>query len=181
MKTVVLILGTMLLCLPAMASVDEDQPVDKPAVKADVKVEAKTDAKAVATASVDEVSPEKEVTIAEYLVGVWDMAPTKHVASGDYVFRADGTYERNETDVKGQGAGVKGEYKLYPDLKPCGIDMCLDKCGVSEWTTMFGIVRILDDGRIALQTSPDNNRPTAFVPQPTEINTILLTRRVVKE
>jgi len=177
MKTVLLILGVALLCLPVAASVDEDQPVDKPAVKSEVKAEATVDVEV----AVDTTAPEKEVTIAEYLIGVWDMAPTKYIAKGDYVFRADGTYERNETDVKGQGAGTKGEYKLYPDQSPCGIDICLDKCGQSEWTTLFGIVQLLDDGRVKIQTSPSSTRPAEFDKEPDPRYTILLTRRAAKE
>ena len=188
MKLLSVIMAIALLCLPVAACADEDQAVDKPAVKVDgkppvkaeVKAEVKTEAKAAAV-EIDKVAPEKEITIAEYLVGVWDMAPTKYIPSGDFTFNADGTYEKNERDAEGGGAGMKGEYKLYPDLKPCGIDICLDKCGVSEWTTMFGIVRILDDGRVEIQTSPDSNRPTAFSEEPDEMYTKLLTRRVVKE
>ncbi len=173
MKKVLIILGIALLCLPVVATADEAQPKDTAAVKGD----AETDVKVAA----DEATPMKKVTLAEYLIGVWDMAPTKYIPSGDLTFKADGTYEKNEKDFKGVGAGAKGEYKLYPELEPCGIDICLSECGQSEWTTLFGIVRMLDDGRVEIQTSPNSTRPTEFAKEPGDSYTKLLTRRVVKE
>ena len=172
MKRVLIILGIALLCLPVTAAADDDQPVDTAAVKGDVKADVRAD--------IDKATPEKELTLAEYLIGAWDMAPTKYRVSGDLTFRADGTHERNEMDPKGGGGGVKGEYKLYPDQKPCGIDLCVGKCGRegSEWTTMFGIVRKLDDGRVEIQPSPSKDRPTEFAKEPDEMYIFQLTRKV---
>lgn len=173
MKKLLIILGIALFCLPVAATADDDQPVDKAGVKSDVKTSAKAD--------VDKAAPEKEVTLTEFLIGEWNMAPTKNVLSGDITFRADGTYEKNEKHSDGVGAGTKGEYILYPDQKPCGIDICLDKCGQSEWTTLFGIVRKLDDGRVEILTSPTSTRPAKFAKEPDAVYTMLLTRKAAKE
>jgi len=168
MKKILIILGIALLCIPVVATADDDQPVDTAGVKGDVKADVKT--------AVDKAAPEKEVTLAEFLIGEWDMAPTKNVLSGDITFKADGTYEKNEKHSDGVGAGTKGEYKLYPDQKPCGIDICK-----SEWTTLFGIVRMLNDGRVEILTSPNSTRPAKFAKEPDAKYTMLLTRKAAKE
>lgn len=174
MKKLLIILAVALLCLPVLAAADEDKPIDTSAVKGDVKADVKAD--------VDKAAPVKELTLTEYLIGEWDLTPTKYRVSGDLTFRADGTYERMEMDPEGGGGGVKGQYILYPDLKPCGIDLCAGKCGRegSEWTTMFGIVRMLDDGRVEIQTSPSKNRPAKFGEEPDERYTMFLTRQAAE-
>ena len=174
MKNVLIIVAVALLCLSVLAAAEDDQPVDKSAVRGDVKTEVK--------AVVDKATPVKELTLAKYLIGEWILTPTKYRVSGDFTFRADGTYERNEMHPKDGGLGAKGEYRLYADQKPCGIDLCLDKCGGegSEWTTMLGIVRKLDDGRVELQFSPDGKRLKEFAKDPDPMYTFQLTRKTAK-
>ena len=123
-------------------------------------------------------APPKEITV----VGEWEITPNKRTLKGVLLFKDDGTYERTETDPKNVTATVKGEYIIDKTQKPCAIDLCLNKCGGagSEWTTMFGIMRFLDDGRLELFFSPDGKRPAAF-DDAAEDGVYLLTRKASKE
>ena len=182
---------TAALFLLTIAAVAEDKPIDSAAskidpneLKADVdstEVEIKTDVAEGATKKAEAEKPAAAAvgTIGAYMVGEWIMAPGKNVLSGDIMFRDDGTYEKNEKHSDGAGVGIKGEYKLYTNEDPCGIDLCAGKCGRpgSEWTTLFGIVRILGDGRVEILTSRDSKRPTAFAEKPDERYTMVLTRK----
>ena len=167
MKKVLIILAVALLGLSAMAFAGDEQPADKGADKP----------------KAEKAAPPQDVPIAEYLIGKWDIAPNKRVLSGDIIFWNDGSYIKNEKHIDGVGAGTKGDYKLYTDQKPCGIDLCLGKCDQegSEWTTLFGIVRKLKDGRVEILTSPDGSRPKKFGEKPDDEYTMILKRRADKE
>ncbi|HOP05929.1 MAG TPA: hypothetical protein PLF13_01425 [candidate division Zixibacteria bacterium] len=165
MKFFFTLLIASLLCLPVAVAADENTP-------ATTDESTTVDADTVVTTQ----EAAKEMTLAEYLVGVWDITPNKRILSGDITFTAEGAYEKNEEHSDGK-VGDKGEYKLYPDQTPCGIDICLGKCGQSEWTTLFGIIRMLDDGRVEILTSPTSTRPTAFGEEPDPTHTMFLTRR----
>jgi hypothetical protein len=116
--------------------------------------------------------------IADLLVGRWDIAPTEVYPSGYMVFYAEGTYEMVQMGADGVGAGTKGEYKLDTTVDPVRIDLCLDKCGKpgSEWTTRFGIIRVLSNGKLEIRTSPDSNHPSTFSDDPADLYTMILTR-----
>jgi len=168
MKKSIIIAVIACLCLIPLTAINQDKPAEKAAPPDTMKAAPADTTKAVA---------EKEITIDEYLIGQWTMAPHPGVLTGDITFKDDGTYDKNEKHEDGVGAGVKGQYILYKDQKPCGIDLCLEKCGGpgSEWTTLFGIVRILEDGRLEIRTSPDSKRPTEFNKEP-GMYTMFLTR-----
>lgn len=116
--------------------------------------------------------------ISQLIIGKWEIAPNKRAASGDITFYENGNYEINEKFHDGAGVGKKGEYKINSNVSPVTIDICLGKCGNAgaEWTTCFGILRILPDDKLEILTSPDSNYPTSF-PDDTEGQyTMILTR-----
>jgi len=131
---------------------------------------------------IDTVKKEVEPKTEKSVIGEWIITPTKYILKGTLVFNDDGNYARSETDNKNTGSTVKGEYQIDKTQKPFAIDLCLNKCGGpgSEWTTMFGIMRFLDDGRLEIQFSSSDKRPTGFSDK-TEGSTYLLTRKEVKE
>lgn len=141
------------------------------------------DEKPADTADAKKAAPEKKMTLGEQLIGEWIIAPHDGILSGDITFKSDGTYEKNEKHKDGTGVGAKGQYILYPDQKPCGIDICLDKCGKpgSEWTTLFGIVRTLEDGQVEIRTSPSEKRPTEFAKEEDDYTMILTRKPAEKE
>ena len=116
------------------------------------------------------------------IIGHWSIAPNQDRIKGTLIFNDDGTYERNETDKNNTSYSVKGPYKINEKQQPCAIDLCLVQCGGagSEWTTMFGILRFLDNGQLEIQFSSSSERPKTF-PQKPDLGTYLLTREAVEE
>jgi len=112
------------------------------------------------------------------LHGEWKLEPNKRSTEGSVIFSSGGTYELSERHRDGVKVGVKGEYRLDGRSSPARIDLCLNKCGApgSEWTTRFGIIRILSDNRVEIRTSPDANYPSAFSEDKSEEYTMILTR-----
>ncbi len=116
--------------------------------------------------------------IAQLIIGKWEIALNKRAVSGTIVFDKNGKYDMNEKFHDGSGVGKKGEYKLNCNVSPVTIDICLGECGRpgSEWTTLFGIVRVLPDNKLEICTSPDSNYPTSFPEDKTSEYTMMLTR-----
>ena len=116
--------------------------------------------------------------IAQLIIGKWEIAPNKRAASGDITFDDKGNYEMNEIFHDGTGVGKKGEYKLNSDVSPVTIDICLGKCGQpgSEWTTYFGILRVLSNDKIEIYTSPTSKYPSDFPDDTKGEYTMILTR-----
>ncbi|MBN2565804.1 MAG: OmpA family protein [Candidatus Eisenbacteria bacterium] len=116
--------------------------------------------------------------LATAILGNWTMAPKGDIASGTMVFKADMTYEMDEKMADGSGSGIKGEYKLDAGASPARLAICLGKCDQpgSEWTTQFCILRLLDDGRLEIRSSPDSNYPSAFAGDASDEHTMLLKR-----
>ncbi len=126
----------------------------------------------------DSVKVEIPADITKLIVGQWKMAPNKRAIEGSIIFLSGGSYEMHEKLVDGSGVGTKGEYKINKDVTPVRIDLCLDKCGKpgSEWTTRFGILRVLSNDKLEIRTSPDQNHPKDFSDDKAEEYTIILTR-----
>ncbi|MCJ7819851.1 MAG: OmpA family protein [Bacteroidales bacterium] len=116
----------------------------------------------VKTAAMDTSSKDvKSKDVAQLILGTWEMAPNKRASKGSITFDQGGTYEMNEKLQDGAGVGTKGEYNVNSSVKPVKIDLCLDKCGTpgSEWTTRFGIMRVLSNEKVEIHTSPDGKYP----------------------
>ena len=111
-------------------------------------------------------------------VGKWDLSPNKRASKGALTFDQGGTYEMNEGLQDGSGVDTKGEYKLNSDVTPVRIDLCLDKCGKpgSEWTTRFGIMRVLSTEKLEIRTSPEGKYPSDFSSNTSEEYTMILNR-----
>lgn len=108
--------------------------------------------------------PSIKQSVAQLIVGKWEIAQNKRALTGSITFDNNGRYEMNEKLHDGSGIGKKGEYKLNSDVKPIQIDLCLDKCGQpgSEWTTNFGIIRVLSNEELEIYTSPSDKHPLDF-------------------
>lgn len=108
----------------------------------------------------------------------WKLEPNKRSTEGSIIFFSNGTYELSERHHDGVKVGVKGEYRLDGKFSPARIDLCLNKCGApgSEWTTRFGIIRILSENRVEIRTSPDASYPSAFSEDKSGEYTMILTR-----
>ncbi|HUV31548.1 MAG TPA: hypothetical protein VMY05_10720 [Acidobacteriota bacterium] len=166
MRKAVILAGIVILAITPILRADEEKPTDTTTIKPAEKKDA----------------PKEEVTIKDFLIGEWIIAPRELVPSGDITFNDNSTFVKNEKHKDSTGVGMKGQYLLYEDQKPCGIDLCLEKCGQpgSEWTTLFGIVRVLEDGRAEIRTSPDSNRPKEFEKKAGDY-TMFLTRKQVEK
>jgi hypothetical protein len=116
--------------------------------------------------------------IARTIVGKWEMAANKRATKGSISFDTNGAYELQESLQDGTEVGAKGEYNLDTSSTPIRIDLCLDKCGKpgSEWTTRFGILRILSGEKMEIRTSPDGKYPSSFSDDTNEEHTMILTR-----
>jgi len=116
--------------------------------------------------------------LGQAILGEWNLEPNKRSTEGSIVFSSSGTYELSEKHHDGVGVGVKGEYRLDAKSSPARIDLCLNKCGGagSEWTTRFGIIRILSEKKVEIRTSPDANYPSAFSEDKSGEYTMILTR-----
>lgn len=138
-----------------------DQPIEKPAIEQQ---------------PVEELSIEKP--IAQLIVGKWELAPNKRALTGSIVFNSNGNYELDEKFHDGTGVGTKGEYKLNSNVEPIQIDICAGICGQpgSEWTTRFGIIRVLSNGKLEIFTSPSDKHPSDFPDDTSGEYTMMLTR-----
>jgi hypothetical protein len=118
----------------------------------------------------------KDVT--QLIVGKWEIAPNKRVSKGSITFDKNGSYAMHEQLQDGSGVGTKGEYRLNSNVTPVKIDLCLDECGKpgSEWTTRFGIIRILSNEKLEIHTSPDGKYPSDFSDDTSSEYTMILTR-----
>lgn len=116
--------------------------------------------------------------VEQSIIGHWSVTPNEVLIKGTLIFNDNGTYERIETDNRNTGSSVKGQYKINEKQTPWAIDLCMNQCGGtgSEWTTMFGILRFLDNGQVEIQFSSSSERPNAF-PQKQDRGTYLLTRK----
>jgi hypothetical protein len=117
--------------------------------------------------------------LGQLILGEWQLQPNPRATEGSVVFSEKGTYELFERHPDGAGVSTKGQYRLDEKSFPSRIDLCLDKCGKagSEWTTRFGIIRMLSDGKVEIRTSPDATYPQAFAEDPTSDEyTMILTR-----
>jgi len=114
--------------------------------------------------------------ITQLILGKWEIAPNKRASEGYIVFDVNGTYEMYEKFHDGGGVTKKGEYLLYSNVTPVRIDICLDKCNNSgaEWTTLFGIIRVISDEKLEIHTSPDSNYPSAFSDDKSDKYTMIL-------
>jgi len=115
-----------------------------------------------------EAASEKSENIAEIIVGEWSMTPNQRILEGSIMFTGDGAYEMNEKLHDETVVGNKGEYRLMTDTEPARIKLCLDRCDKpgSEWTTSFGIIRVLPGGKLEIFNSPDGKFPVAFPEDP---------------
>lgn len=116
--------------------------------------------------------------IGQAIPGKWKLEPNQRSTEGSIVFSSGGTYELFERHPDGTGVTTRGEYRLDDKASPARIDLCLNRCGApgSEWTTRFGIIRILAANRVEIRTSPDANYPSAFSEDKSEEYTMILTR-----
>lgn len=133
----------------------------------------------VKTAAIDTSSKDvKSKDLAQLILGTWEMVPNKRALKGSITFDQGGTYEMNEKLQDGSGVGTKGEYKLDTGVTPEKIDLCLGKCGKpgSEWTTRFGIMRVLSNEKVEIHTSPNSKYPSEFSNDTSEEFTMILTR-----
>ena len=127
-------------------------------------------------------SPQQEKTIedaAQVILGEWQIAENARTQSGTISFKPNGLYEMEEKLQDGDTVGTKGEYKLNLEASPYTIDICLGQCGApgSEWTTRFGIFRVLSNDKIEIRTSPDANYPSDFSVDPTDEYFMVLSRK----
>ena len=120
----------------------------------------------------------EEKPIAQLIVGKWELAPNKRALTGSIVFNSNGNYELDEKFHDGTGVGTKGEYKLNSNVEPMQIDICAGICGQpgSEWTTRFGIIRVLSNGKLEIYTSPSDKHPSDFPDDTSGKYTMMLTR-----
>jgi len=116
----------------------------------------------------ESTAAEKSLDITRIIIGEWTLAPNKRMTGGSILFTGDGSYEMNETLHDGTGVGKKGEYRLFTESEPVRIKLCLDKCGKpgGEWTTTFGIIRLLDEGKLEICSSPEGKFPSDFPEDP---------------
>lgn len=116
--------------------------------------------------------------IRQFILGKWDLAPNKRASQGSVIFNANNTYELQERHHDGVNVTIKGEYIIKETSKPFKIDLCLEKCGKpgSEWTTRFGIFKVLSDKTMEIRTSPDKNYPGEFSDDKEEQYTMILRR-----
>ncbi|MCK4414169.1 MAG: OmpA family protein [Candidatus Eisenbacteria sp.] len=116
--------------------------------------------------------------VTQLIVGEWEIAPNKRASKGSITFDENGSYVMHEQLHDGTGVGTKGEYRLNSNVTPVRIDLCLDKCGKpgSEWTTRFGIMRVLANDKLEIHTSPDSKHPSNFSDDTSDEYTMMLTR-----
>lgn len=106
--------------------------------------------------------------VSQIILGKWQIAENGRAKTGTISFEANGLYEMDEKLQDGSGVGTKGGYKLNSKTNPYTIDLCVGQCGApgSEWTTRFGILKVVSNDKIGIRTSPDANYPTDFSTDP---------------
>ncbi|MDP8267098.1 MAG: hypothetical protein P9L97_00085 [Candidatus Tenebribacter davisii] len=114
--------------------------------------------------------------ITKLIVGKWEIATNKRAVSGDITFDENGKYDMNEKFHDGSGSGTKGGFELNCKTSPVTIKLCPGSCPGSEWTNSFGIIQILEDGKLEIRTSPDGNYPTKFPEDKTGKYSLILTK-----
>jgi hypothetical protein len=116
--------------------------------------------------------------LSQLIPGKWNLAPNQRASEGSIDFSAKGTYELYEKHRDGAGVTTKGEYRLNEKVSPVRIDLCVGRCGApgSEWTTRFGIIRVLPDGKLEIYTSKTEKHPSDFPGDPTGEYSMLLSR-----
>ena len=114
--------------------------------------------------------------ISQLIIGKWEIAANKRAVSGDITFDENGKYDMNEKFHDGSGVGKKGGFELNCKTLPATIKFCLGNCPGSEWTNSFGIIKVLENGKLEIYTSPDGNYPTGFPENKTGEYTMILTR-----
>ena len=116
--------------------------------------------------------------LSQLILSKWTLAPNKRAAEGSIVFSDNGFYELSEKFHDGAKVGTKGQYLLNEKSSPTKIDLCVGKCGKpgSEWTTRFGIIRVLSEGKLEIHTSKTEKHPTAFPNDPTGEYSMILSR-----
>ncbi|MCK4694306.1 MAG: hypothetical protein KAT74_01015 [Candidatus Cloacimonetes bacterium] len=116
--------------------------------------------------------------LTQLILGKWEIAPNKRASEGFIIFDLNGTYEMYEKFHDGAGVSKKGEYLLYSNVIPVKIDICLDKCNNagSEWTTLFGIIRVISNEKLEIHTSPDDKYPSGFSDDKSDEYTMILSR-----
>ena len=114
----------------------------------------------------------------QLILGKWELAPNKRAAAGFITFDSNGNYEMYEKFHDGTGATKKGEYQLYSNMTPAKIDICLDKCdnAGAEWTTLFGIIRVISGEKMEIRTSADGTYPSAFANDKSDKYTMIFSR-----
>ncbi len=125
-----------------------------------------------------ETAAEKPGDIAQLIIGKWTIKPNDVIVSGTIFFKSDSWYVMDEKRSDGTGVSKKGEYRLNVDATPVTIDMCLQGCDEpgSEWTTVFGLIRMISDGKMELFMSETGKYPAAFPSEPDPKATIILTK-----
>ncbi len=123
------------------------------------------------------VAGEKPV-LKDAVAGKWEIAANDRLESGFIVFYENNRYQMDEKHKDGTGVKTEGEYILKADTEPARIDICLKGCNDpgSEWTTRFGIIRVLSENELEIYTSPDSNYPAEFPVEKTSEYSMMLTR-----
>ena len=116
--------------------------------------------------------------VSKIILGEWRIAENGRAKSGMISFQSNGLYEMDEKLQDGSAVGTKGGYKLNQDTSPYTIDLCVGQCEApsSEWTSRFGILRIISNDKVEIRTSPDANYPTDFSVDPTDEYCMMLNR-----
>ena len=116
--------------------------------------------------------------VSKIILGEWRIAENGRAKSGTISFQSNGLYEMDEKLQDGSAVGTKGGYKLNQDTSPYTIDLCVGQCEApgSEWTSRFGILRIISNDKVEIRTSPDANYPTDFSVDPTDEYCMMLNR-----
>lgn len=155
MKKIALVLVCMTVTFCGLDLYSQDQKEKAEEIKTEKTEDCKNEKSA---------DSEKSEDISRIIIGEWSLTPNQRILEGSIVFKKDGSYEMKEKLHDGTGVGNKGEYRLFTDKKPARIKLCLDRCDKpgGEWTTSFGIIRVLSDGKLEIFNSPDGKFPAAF-------------------
>jgi hypothetical protein len=129
----------------------------------------------IPSANLQEVSSDE---IPSLIIGEWSMLDENGDLKAALFFKDASSYEMTEIHDDGTKVGRKGEYTLNLASEPYAVDLCLEKCGApgSEWTTYFGIIRLLSNDEMEIRTSPTGTRSSAFDAADSDY-TLVLTRK----
>ncbi len=124
------------------------------------------------------MNEDASIDLVQLILGKWELAPNNRATEGFIIFNQNGTYEMYEKLIDGAGVSKKGEYLLYSNASPVKIDICLGKCNQdgSEWTTLFGIIRVISNEKLEIRTSPSSAYPLEFSDDKSDEGTIILSR-----